>query len=139
MQPRRFLRFASLVIGLALAACTGGNGSYFSGHQVGIDRSSTLADIGPARVELAGMRSARNFPIPETRYFSFSWSPEGYAGQFRRNGWRLGIGAGASHSQEARDRSRSNRSQRSIVGPRSAATTEPIGSIVASAAIAAAT
>jgi len=34
------------------------------------------------------MRSARNFPIPETRYFTFSRSPQGHERIFGAKNWR---------------------------------------------------
>ena len=71
-----------------LAACTFGNGDYFSGHTVGIIRADKILDFGDIRAEISVMRSARNFPIPETRYFNFGRTPQGHERIFVANNWR---------------------------------------------------
>ena len=82
-------RRAIVVLSIFLAAaCSNGNGSPVSGHQVGISRSDRITDIGDVRIEIADVKSARNFPIPETRYFSFAWSPEGHRRLFKTQGWQ---------------------------------------------------
>lgn len=78
-----------IVLLFVLTACSDGNGDFFSGHQIGMSRSGQIIDIGDYRIEVADMRTVRNFPIPETRYISFSWSPSGYQRIFNQNRWKL--------------------------------------------------
>ena len=75
-----------LCAGLFLAACGGKKGDFFTGHQVGFNRLG-LVDIGDYRISI-GEISSRHHSVPETRHFSFSWSPAGHRRLFQENGWR---------------------------------------------------
>jgi hypothetical protein len=76
-------RFSNIVIAFAaitLTAC--------SGHTVGVNRINKFYDFGDVRVEISNVWTTRDHNIPNTKYFIYSWSPQGYERVFQKNAWR---------------------------------------------------
>ncbi|MEL7099185.1 MAG: hypothetical protein AAGM84_10195 [Pseudomonadota bacterium] len=73
----------------ALLLADRSNGDPVSGHTIGTTDPKKILDYGDVRVRVAHVQSARNFPIPESRVFRFSWTPDAYAARNAALGHRV--------------------------------------------------